>query len=204
MARKIGPKHKLCRTLGVKLCDSFKCPVTKRNYPPGQHGPRKMRTKLSNYGKQQREKQKAKFIYGLLERQFHTTFERARRLPGSTGTNLLVLLEKRLDNVVYRSGLATTKQAARQLVNHGHFAVNGKNLDIPSYTVRVGDTIAVKETKRNSGYWKSVLENTKKTEIPGWLTVDPKALSIRIVSEPKPEELPQNIELSLIVEFYSR
>ena len=120
------------------------------------------------------------------------------------GTNLLVLLEKRLDNVVYRSGLATTKQAARQLVNHGHFAVNGKNLDIPSYTVRVGDTIAVKETKRNSGYWKSVLENTKKTEIPGWLTVDPKALSIRIVSEPKPEELPQNIELSLIVEFYSR
>src|SRR3989344_5334941 len=162
MARKIGPKHKLCITLGVKLCDSFKCPVTKRNYPPGQHGQKKVRAKLSDYGRQLREKQKAKFIYGLLEKQFKITFNRAQKLPGSAGTNLLGLLEKRLDNVVFRAGLATTKQLARQLVNHGHFEINGRAIDIPSYTVHVGQTITVRPVKQKSAYWKNVIETMKK------------------------------------------
>ncbi len=204
MARKIGPKHKLCRREGIKLCDSFKCPVTKRNYPPGQHGQKKTRGKLSDYGKQLREKQKAKFIYGLLERQFRNTFEKAKALPGSAGVNLMTLLEKRLDNVVFRAGLATTKQLARQLVNHGHFEVNGKPLDIPSYTVKVGQVIKVRATKTKAPYWKNVMETMKKADVPGWLSVNPKDLSITITAEPKPEELPQNIETYLIVEFYSR
>lgn len=188
----------------MKLCDSFKCPVTKRNYPPGQHGQKRTRGKLSDYGKQLREKQKAKFIYGLLERQFKGTFERASKLPGSAGTNLMLLLEKRLDNVVFRSGLASTKQLARQLVNHGHFEINGKPVDIPSYTVKVGQVIKVRTTKVNSNYWKNVLETMKKAEVPGWLSVNAKDLSITVVAEPKAEEVPQNIETHLIVEFYSR
>lgn len=204
MARRIGPKHKLCRTLGVKLCDSFKCPVTKRNYPPGQHGQKKVRAKISDYGRQLREKQKAKFIYGLLEKQFRITFNRAQNLPGSAGTNLLALLEKRLDNVVYRSGLATTKQLARQLVNHGHFEINGRAIDIPSYTVKVGQVIHVRPGKQKLPYWKNLLENMKKVEMPGWLMVDSKKLNITVLVEPKPEDLPQNIATHLIVEFYSR
>lgn len=204
MARNIGPKHKLCRALGMKLCDSFKCPVTKRNYPPGQHGQKRVRTKLSDYGKQLREKQKAKFIYGLLERQFRNTFARAQKLPGSAGSNLLILLEKRLDNVVFRAGFGSTKQLARQLVNHGHVEVDGKRVDIPSFTVKVGQTIAVRENKKKLTYWKNVPETMKKVEVPGWLTVQPDELKIRVVAEPKPEELPQNIATHLIVEFYSR
>ncbi|OGY92965.1 MAG: 30S ribosomal protein S4 [Candidatus Komeilibacteria bacterium RIFCSPLOWO2_01_FULL_53_11] len=204
MARALGPKHKLCRRLGVKLCDTYKCPVIKRNYPPGQHGQKKIRKKLSDYGKQLSEKQKAKYIYGLLERQFRTTFQRARKLSGNAGTNLLVLLERRFDNVIFRSGLAATKQLARQLVNHGHFQINGKRVDIPSYTVRVGDEIQVRKNKLNHAYWKNLIEAKKKTEMPGWLTTDLAHLTVRVVSEPKPEELPQNIETQLIVEYYSR
>ncbi|MEK7583994.1 MAG: 30S ribosomal protein S4 [Patescibacteria group bacterium] len=203
MARALGPKHKLCRSLGVKLCDSYKCPVVKRNYPPGQHGQKKIR-KLSDYGKQLREKQKAKYIYGLLERQFRTTFQRARKLSGNAGTNLLVLLERRLDNAVFRSGFAATKQLARQLVNHGHFQINGKRVDIPSYTVRVGDEIQVRQNKLKNAYWTNLLEAKKKTETPGWITADLAHLTIRVVAQPKPEELPQNIETQLIVEYYSR
>ncbi|MBI4090919.1 MAG: 30S ribosomal protein S4 [Candidatus Komeilibacteria bacterium] len=204
MARRIGPKHTLCRTLGVKLCDSFKCPITKRNYPPGQHGQKKVRAKISDYGRQLREKQKAKFIYGLLEKQFHITFNRAQKLHGSAGSNLLTLLEKRLDNVVYRSGLAATKQLARQLVNHGHFEINGRAIDIPSYTVKVGQVISVRPGKQNLTYWKSVVENTKKVDVPGWLATDLKKLSITVLADPKFEDLPQNIATHLIVEFYSR
>jgi len=204
MARKIGPKHKLCRSLGVKLCDSFKCPVTKRNYPPGQHGQKKVRVKLSDYGKQLREKQKAKYIYGLLEKQFRITYERAKKLSGSAGTNLLTLLEKRLDNVVFRAGLASTKQLARQLVNHGHFEVNGTHVDIPSYTVKIGQVITVRPNKQKLTYWKNVAETMKKANVPGWLNVVPDDFKITVVSEPKPEELPQNIATHLIIEFYSR
>ena len=188
----------------MKLCDSFKCPVTKRNYPPGQHGQRKIRGKVSDYGKQLKEKQKAKYIYGLLERQFRTTFDRARKLPGGAGSNLMKLLEKRLDNVVFRSGFAATKRLARQLVNHGHFEIKNHVVDIPSYSVSVGQVITVRAAKQKSKYWQGVLENYKKGELPGWISVDPKNLSITIIAEPKAEELPHNIESQLIVEFYSR
>ncbi|MDP2815247.1 MAG: 30S ribosomal protein S4, partial [Rectinemataceae bacterium] len=172
MARRIGPKHKLCRTLGMKLCDSYKCPVTKRNYPPGQHGQKKVRAKISDYGRQLREKQKAKFIYGLLEKQFKITFNRAQKLPGSAGTNLLSLLERRLDNVVFRAGLASTKQLARQLVNHGHFEVDGHTTDIPSYTVKVGQKITVRPVKQKMTYWTNIAESIKKSDTAGWITVD--------------------------------
>lgn len=204
MARNLNSKHKICRSYGVKLCDSYKCPIVKRNYPPGQHGQRKTRIKLSDYGRQLREKQKAKYIYGLLERQFHITFKRAQQLSGNTGTNLLLLLEKRLDNVVFRAGFATTKRLARQLVNHGHFNVNGKNVDIPSYTVRVGDVIAVKGIKQKHAYWKNTEEAMKKVTAPDWLAVDKSGMSVRIAAEPSEAELPQIIEPHLIVEYYSR
>lgn len=204
MARNLDAKHKMCRLHGIKLCDSFKCPVTKRNYPAGQHGQKKARGKLSDYARQLREKQKAKYIYGLLERQFRTTFRRAEKLPGSAGVNFLSLLEKRLDNVVFRSGFATTKRLARQLVNHGHIEVNGKKVDIPSYTVRTGDKIVVRQAKKDLAYWKQAQETMKKVDAPGWLAKQSDDLSVAVVSDPKPEELPQNIETQLIVEFYSR
>ncbi len=204
MARNLNPKHKMCRSYGMKLCDSFKCPVTKRNYPPGMHGPKKIRGKLSSYGKQLREKQKAKYIYGLLERQFKITFDRARKLPGNAGVNLLSLLERRMDNVVFRAGFASTKRLARQLVNHGHFEVNGTRVDIPSYTVRVGDLLRVKDIKRKSAYWLQAAETMKKAQVPGWISTDTTALTITVVSEPKEQELAQGIETNRIVEYYSR
>lgn len=204
MARNLDPKHKLCRAHGIKLCDNFKCPVTKRNYPPGQHGNKKFRRKISDYGRQLREKQKAKYIYGLLERQFRNTYHKASSLQGSAGLNLLTLLEMRLDNVVYRSGLAVTKRLARQLVNHGHLEINGRKVDIPSYTTKVGEVIKVRANKAKLNYWKNAAEQMKKVEIPGWLAVDHKELTVKIVAKPKLEELPQNIETQLIVEFYSR
>ncbi len=204
MGRALGPKHKLCRRYGVKLCDSFKCPITKRNYPPGQHGQKKSRKKISDYARQLHEKQKAKYIYGMLERQFRVTFMRARKLSGSTGVNLLNLLERRLDNVVFRAGFASTKRLARQLVNHGHFEVNGRKVDIASYTVRMNEVIGVREHKRTLPYWKNTLETMKKVDVPSWISVDGPNLKINILAEPKPEELPQIIEPSLIVEYYSR
>lgn len=205
MGRNLEPKHRKCRAYGMKLCDSAKCPITKRNYAPGQHGQKKMRGKVSDYGKQLVEKQKAKIVYGMLERQFRTTFDRARKLPGSAGVNLLALLERRLDNVVFRAGLAPTKRAARQLVNHGHFDVNGVKTDIPSYTVKVGDVIIARPNKTKNAYWKNFSEKQRTDDaVPGWIAVDYKNFSITVVSLPKADEVPQNIQTHLIVEFYSR
>lgn len=204
MARNLDPKHKMCRKYGVKLCDNFKCPITKRNYPAGQHGNKRVRGKLSDYARQLREKQKAKYIYGLLEKQFHTTYNRASKLPGRAGDNLLMLLERRLDNVVFRAGFASTKRLARQLVNHGHFLVNDKPVDIPSYTVRVGDVIKVKTTKAGLAYWKNWSQENRKSEVPAWIASAPKDLTIKVAADPSKEELPQNIETYLIVEYYSR
>jgi small subunit ribosomal protein S4 len=204
MGRNLDPKHKICRAHGVKLCDNFKCPVTKRNYRSGVHGQKRFRSKVSDYGRQLKEKQKAKYIYGLLERQFKITFNRAAAMSGSVGSNLLVLLEMRLDNIIFRSGFAGTKRLARQLVNHGHIEVNGHRVDIPSYTVKAGDVIKVRQNKLKSKYWTEAVEHVKKIEIPDWLAVKQNEMSVNVVARPKLEELPQNIETQLIVEFYSR
>jgi len=205
MARDLRPRVKIYRRFGENLSDNNNSKALKRNYAPGVHGQKRIRTKMSDYGKQLREKQKARFMYGVLERQFKNTFMRAQKLSGSAGLNLLTLLEKRADNVVYRAGFAETRRLARQLVNHGHFEVNGKKMDIPSYTVRVGDVLKVRTNKlEKKEYWKTALERTKKRETASWVNVDPKAMTITVTAEPTEEELPQNVQTQLIVEFYSR
>lgn len=204
MARDLRPRHKASRRFGENVADTVKSPLTKRNYPSGQHGPKKVFSKASEYGKQLAEKQKAKVIYGVLERQFRLTFEKASKMSGDVGTNLLLSLESRLDNVIFRSGLAQTRRLARQLVTHGHFQVDGKNTDIPSYRVKPGQVIKVKETKVNKGYWKQIAEKIDKIESAGWLALDRKNFAVTVNSLPNADELPKNIQTYLIVEFYSR
>lgn len=206
MARYTGPVCRLCRREGIKLylkgdkCYSDKCPVSRRAYAPGQHG--QNRKKLSNYGLQLREKQKAKRIYGILETQFREYYEKADRAKGITGENLLRLLEKRLDNTVFRMGFASSRSEARQLVRHGHFTVNGKKVNIPSYQVKVGDVIAVKETSRSSEKFKGLAEVAKTT--PQWLEVDMDKLEGKVAAEPKREDIDIPVQETLIVELYSK
>jgi len=204
MARDLRPRHKASRRFGENVAETVKSPLTKRNYPSGQHGPKKVFSKGSEYGKQLAEKQKAKAIYGILERQFRLTFERASGMAGDVGTNLMLMLETRLDNVIFRSGLAQTRRLARQLVTHGHFQVDGQNTDIPSYRVKPGQVIKVKDTKVNKGYWKQIGEKIEKIESAGWLALDKKNMTITVNSLPNADELPKNIQTYLIVEFYSR
>lgn len=207
MARYKDAVCRLCRREGLKLylkgdrCYTDKCAVNKRNFAPGQHG--NSRRKLSNYGMQLREKQKAKRFYGVLESQFRRYFEIADKQPGITGDNLLRLLESRLDNVVYRLGFASSRAEARQLVVHGHFTVNGKKVDIPSYLVSVGDTIAVKETSKGSPKFKALAEDFKGT-VPKWLTVDVEKLEGKVIALPSREDIDLPIAENLIVELYSR
>lgn len=201
MARYTGPKVKISRREGTDIFDTPKW--NKRNFPPGQHGPGNT-TRRTDYGKQLREKQKAKLMYGLLERQFHNLFTKAQGLEGDLGTNLLTLLEKRLDNVVYRAGLAKTRRLARQLVNHGHIAVDGRKTDIPSYSVKPGQVISVKTSKLKNAYWQKVAEEAKKIRPASWVTVDTKAMKVTVTADPLKEELPANIETKQIIEFYSR
>src|SRR3989338_3780387 len=184
MARDLRPKHKLCRQCGEKLCDSPKCPVTRRSYAPGMHGSSKKRPKLSGYGKQLRENQKVKRIYGILERQFSNYVAEASKKTGDTSKFLLHYLEARLDNVVYRSGFVSSRAAARQLVSHGHVVVNGKKLDIPSYRVRVGETITIKDKIRQSKLFENSAETIAKKEMPSWLGVDPKMLTAKVLNSP--------------------
>lgn len=206
MARYTGPVCRLCRREGIKLylkgdkCYSDKCPVSKRSYAPGQHG--QNRKKLSNYGMQLREKQKAKRIYGILETQFRQYYEKADRKKGITGENLLKLLETRLDNVVFRMGFGNSRVEARQLVRHGHFTVNGKKVNIPSYQVKVGDTIAVKEADRSREKFKALAEVAKTT--PEWLSVDMENLTGKVIAEPKREDIDIPVQETLIVELYSK
>jgi small subunit ribosomal protein S4 len=202
MARDIRPKHKLCRLYGEKLCDSPKCPVLKRNYPAGQHGTERKRAKHSGYGKQMLEKQKVKRIYGLLERQFSNYVTEASEKPGDTSKILLQYLESRLDNTVYRLGLAKSRAAARQLVGHGHVTINGKKVNIPSYRVRVGEVIAVKEKTKSSKLFENIAEVLSKKELPAWLSVDAKALSGKVLNLPTLEN--PNFDASIIIGFYSR
>lgn len=205
MARNLGPKHTLCRRVGERLCNSDKCPVIRRPYPPGAHGNKRLRRQLSGYGLQFREKQKAKVIYGLLERQFRRTFEEAKRRPGNTAQALVELLEARLDNVVFRLGLAKNRAQARQLVSHGHITVNGKRVTIPSYRVRPGQLVAAHEKSRALKHFAEfIVPALEKQEVPGWLAVDPKELSGKVLSVPAADEARQNFDPTLVVEFYSR
>ena len=209
MARDTGPVCRICRREGYKLylkgerCFTDKCAVDRRNYPPGQHG--HFRSKPSDYGLRLREKQKVKKIYGVLETQFKHYFEQADRMKGITGYNLLLLLERRLDNIVYRMGFALSRRQARQLVRHGHFLVNGRKVNIPSYLVKVGDVIEVREKSRNLEVIKKALETTEaRGGVPRWLELDKDNFRGVVADLPKREELTMPIQEQLIVEFYSR
>lgn len=208
MARYTDASCKLCRREGQKLflkgerCYSNKCAIARRPYAPGQHGAQKK--KLSGYGLQLREKQKAKRFYGILESQFRKYFEMANRKKGITGEILLQLLESRLDNVVYRMGFATTRAEARQLVTHAHFVVNGKKVNIPSYLVKVGDEIAVSEKGRKSPRFKEILDITGSKVVPKWLEVDQENLKGKVVALPEREDIDLNVQETLVVELYSK
>ncbi|OPJ54867.1 30S ribosomal protein S4 [Alkalithermobacter paradoxus] len=207
MARYTGAVCRLCRREGMKLflkgdrCYTDKCAVNKRNYAPGQHG--QNRKKLSNYGTQLREKQKVKRIYGVLETQFRNLYEKAEKMQGITGENLLSLLERRLDNVVYRMGLASSRKEARQLVTHGHFTLNGKKVDIPSLIVNLGDVITVKDRSKSSTKFKGLAEDTSKTS-PRWIEMNLENMTGKIVALPTREDIDLHIEEHQIVELYSK
>ena len=206
MARYTDANCKLCRREGQKLflkgdrCYSSKCAIERRNYAPGQHG--QARKKQSDYGMQLREKQKAKRFYGMQETQFRNLFDKAAKKPGMTGENLLILLESRLDNVVFRLGFASSRKEARQLVTHGHFTVNGKKADIPSMEVKAGDVIKVKEKSQSSPKFKEVKEMS--ITVPSWLSVDVEKLEGKVITLPRREDIDTPIAEHLIVELYSK
>ncbi len=208
MARYRGSVCRLCRRQGIKLflkgdrCYSDKCAVERRAYPPGQHGQR--RPKFSNYGEQLREKQKVKRIYGVLEKQFRLTFERAEKQRGITGVNLLLLLERRLDNLVFRLGFASSRSEARQLVRHSHFKVNGRKVNIPSYAVKPGDVIELREKSRKIQSVQESLDAVVRRGVPGWLELDKDQFRGRLAALPSREELTMPIREQLIVELYSK
>lgn len=208
MARYKDSTCRLCRREGVKLflkgdrCYSDKCAVARRSYPPGQHG--QGRKKVSEYGLQLREKQKVRRIYGILERQFRNYFEKAERQKGVTGENLLVLLERRLDNVVYRLGFADSRAEARTLVRHGHFLVNGRKVNVPSYLVRPNDTISVREKSKASPRFKEIAEAAAHRNVPAWLKSDSNALEGYVLALPTREQIDTPAQEHLIVELYSR
>ena len=205
MARYRGPVAKVSRRLNIALTDKAQKVLNKRPFPPGQHGAASRRRQLSDYGIQLQEKQKARYVYGVLERQFRNFYARAQRIPGETGAALFMLLERRLDNVVYRMGMAMTRQQARQLVTHGHITVNGRKTNIPSYTVRVGDKIAVRAESRKRNYFKTLSEAKELIhKAPEWMRVSHTELSSEIVAVPRREDGEQGINEQLIVEFYSR
>ena len=201
MARYTGPKTKIARKFGEPIYGSDKY-FEKRNYPPGMHGANKRRKKVSEYGTQLQEKQKAKYTYGVLERQFHKTFELARRKEGVTGLILMQLLESRLDNVVYRLGIAPTRAAARQLVSHRHITVNGEVLGVPSYLVKIGDIIGVREKSKSLEVITNSVEGHSNRF--AWLEWDGEKMCGKFMSYPAREDIPENINEQLIVELYSK
>ena len=179
-------------------------PIVKRPYPPGVHGPNKRPRRLSGYGTRLREKQKAKRMYRLLEKQFHKYYVKASQQSGDTSENLMRFLETRLDNAVYRCGFADSRDQARQLVNHGHFTVNGRKVDIPSYQVKIGDKFEVKRSYLGKTYWQQRAAKLAKAEVPGWLTLDAKNFSGSMVTLPTKDDLQAPFDLTMIIEFYSR
>jgi len=202
-------KCRLCRREGMKLflkgtrCNTDKCAIERRGYAPGEHG-KSRRIKETNYGQQLREKQKARRIYGLLERQFRGYFEKAATSKGVTGETLLQMLESRIDNVVFRLGFAPNRAAARQLVRHGHVRVNGRKVDIPSYLLRVGDTVSLRDKSRQLGVVLSSLEARKGQSAPEWLELNGEAMSGRVLSIPTRGSIPVPVNEQLIVELYSK
>ena len=208
MARYTGPDCKRCRREKTKLylkgskCDSPKCPIEIRPYPPGEHG--RARTKESEYLLQMREKQKAARIYGVLEKQFRGYFEEAHRRPGITGENLLRILESRLDNVVYRAGFAGSRDMARQLVRHGHFTVNGKKVDIPSYRVTENDIVEVREKSWSMTPFEVARAQAGERTVPAWLEVVPNRMRILVHALPSRQVIDTQIQEALIVELYSK
>lgn len=198
-----------CRRAAEKLflkgekCSTAKCPLVQRNYPPGQHGPTQ-RVRLTGYGEQLKEKQKAKRVYGLRERQFANYVAKASEQKGNTSESLLRFLEMRLDNVVYRLGFTKSRDAGRQLVNHGHFTVDGKKVDIPSFQVKSNQTIAIREKSQKSKVFEGLADKLAKLELSSWLSVDAVKLTGKILNNPKPEDTKVNFDIKKIIEFYSR
>jgi small subunit ribosomal protein S4 len=209
MARYSGAVCRLCRREAMKLflkgerCYTEKCAIEKRNFPPGQHG-KTRKAKIVGYGVQLREKQKVKRIYGVLENQFRRYFEQAERQKGITGVVLLQLLERRLDNVVYRLGFATSRPQARELVRHGHFVVNGKKVNIPSYLVRAGQTVGVKTGSQKNVTIQHATEEVKGRGVPEWLQLESEPFTARVVSLPTREQINLPVQEQLIVELYSK
>jgi small subunit ribosomal protein S4 len=209
MGRNLAPKCKQCRRAGEKLqlkgerCNTPKCAILKRNYAPGIHGP-KGKKRLSDFGLQLMEKQKAKKIYNLLEKQFRLTFEKAQKQTGDSGYNFVKLLEMRLDNVIFRLGLAPSRVQARQLVNHGHFTVNNKKVDVPSFSVKVGDIIKIKKENAKNRYFSGLGEKMKAVSLPSWLNFNASEMTAKVLHEPKADDMPKNVNAQMIIEFYSK
>ena len=210
MAKYTGPACRLCRREGTKLflkgdrCFSDKCSVSRRAQAPGQHGVGTGRKRVKEYGLQLREKQKAKRYYGILEKQFKNYFVKADKKEGQTGENLLTMIERRLDNVVYRMGMADSRREARQLVRHGHFRVNGRKVDIPSYITKKGDVITLREQSRKSPNIKMLVENISARSVPAWISMDKENIQATITALPVRTDIDFPIEEHLIVELYSK
>jgi small subunit ribosomal protein S4 len=208
VARYTGAVCRLCRREGLKLflkgerCYTDKCAIERRNYPPGEHG--QGRVKFSEYSVQLREKQKLRRMYGVLEGQFRRYFEMADRAKGVTGETLLQLLERRLDNIVYRVGFATSRSEARQLVRHGHFRVNGRKVNVPSYLVRAGDTVSVRDRSQKVTRIQGALELAQRRGVPDWLEVTPESFAGRVKALPVRSDLTMPINEKLVVELYSK
>jgi small subunit ribosomal protein S4 len=210
MARYTGPACRICRRFGDKLmlkgekCPTPKCPVEKRNTPPGEHTSTRRRGGISDRGLQLREKQKLRFSYGVLERQFRRFFSEARKSPGATGQTLLILLERRLDNVVYRLGFADSRAQARQIVRHGHIMVNGRKTDIPSFLVKSGDVIIWREASKKTEYYKTLAEEIEEKFIPNWLSLDKESMTGKVLNLPDKDDIQAEFNAKAVVEYYSR
>jgi small subunit ribosomal protein S4 len=210
MARYTGPACRLCRRFGDKLmlkgerCSTPKCPLEKRSTPPGRRPLARWRSRISERGLQLREKQKLRFSYGILERQFRRFFVEAKKGPGTTGENLLILLERRLDNVVYRLGFADSRAQARQIVRHGHITVNGHKTDIPSFLVKSGDVVKWREASTKTEYYKRVAEEIEEKFIPDWLSLDKESMTGRVLNLPGKDDIELGFNEKAIVEYYSR
>jgi small subunit ribosomal protein S4 len=210
MARYTGPVCRLCRRFGDKLmlkgerCSTPKCPLEKRSTPPGRRPVARWRSRISERGIQLREKQKLRFSYGILERQFRRFFAESKKGSGTTGENLLVLLERRLDNVVYRLGFADSRAQARQIVRHGHIMVNDRKTDIPSFLVKSGDVIKWREASKKTEYYKRVAEEVEEKVIPDWLSLDKESMTGRVLNLPGKDDIELGFNQKAIVEYYSR
>ena len=204
MARYKGPRARVCRRLEYPVFESPKFSSIRKNYPPGQHGPTRRRSKISNYGIQLREKQRIKYLYGVLEKQFRNYFKKASKKDGATGHNLLIMLESRLDNTVYRLGFVPTRRAARQLISHKHFLVNNKVVNIPSYLLSDGDIIQVRDKSKRFGIFQDSMRRIQGDNPVPWLTIDKSKLNGTFNNYPLRDEIPEPINEQLVVELYSK